>query len=179
VKEAVLFVVAGALSLLVVFGARLLERLPLSNSVVYLATGVLLGASGLVSLGPVRDATVVEHLADHRGQGSGVQVLSGTHHGVDGQLHRAPSCLCGSWAVRLRRYLPGASHPCGLRRRHPLGDEPVHPGHRGNVLLAVAPMAAARSLARAQAVTPIPCTKRRGGHTQPARHRSDAPQDPR
>jgi sodium/hydrogen antiporter len=64
VKEALLFVVAGVLLLLVVFGARLLGRLPLSNAVVYLATGVLLGASGLISLDPVREATVVEHLAE-------------------------------------------------------------------------------------------------------------------
>jgi hypothetical protein len=42
--------------LLVVFGARLLEQLPLSNSIVYLGTEVLLDAFGSI-LDPVQEAT--------------------------------------------------------------------------------------------------------------------------
>jgi hypothetical protein len=55
VKEAFLSAVAGV-PLLVVFGARLLEQLPLSNSIIYLGTGVLLDAFGSI-LDPVQEAT--------------------------------------------------------------------------------------------------------------------------
>lgn len=60
------FIVAGVLLLSVVFGSRLLERLPLSVSAIYLAVGVLLGplVFGLLPWEPVREGTIIQHLTE-------------------------------------------------------------------------------------------------------------------
>ncbi len=60
------FIVAGILLLSVVLGARLLERLPLSVSAIYLVVGVLLGplVFGLLPWQPVREGAIVEHLTE-------------------------------------------------------------------------------------------------------------------
>jgi NhaP-type Na+/H+ or K+/H+ antiporter len=60
------FTVAGAVLIAMALGGTVLRRLPLSTGVVYLALGVALGplGAGLLLLDPVREAALLERLAE-------------------------------------------------------------------------------------------------------------------
>jgi sodium/hydrogen antiporter len=60
------YLIVGAVFIVMALGSSLLKRLPLSTSMIYLLIGLGIGPLGLgiISLDPIADATLIEHLTE-------------------------------------------------------------------------------------------------------------------